>query len=412
MISWPTPSSSALPGQGSTVRLYDAATGSQRVAATGSTASLYVCGITPYDAAHLGHAATYVAFDLLHRAWLDAGLEVTYVQNVTDVDDPLLERASAAGDDWADLARRQTTVFRDGMAALAVRPPDHFVTVSESMDLIAAAVARLLARGAAYSVAGDHPDIYADMTCDRHFGEVAGLSEPRMLEVFAERGGDPGRAGKRHSLDALLWRVARVGEPSWTARGLPAGRPGWHIECVALALEHLGMGFDVQGGGSDLTFPHHEMSASHARMMTGEITYAQLFAHAGMVGLDGEKMSKSRGNLVFVHQALADGLAPAALRLALLDHHYRTDWSWSDATAKAATHRLGRWREAVSRDVGPSADRLLTDVRAALAADLDAPTALRAVDAWCDAQLAHGGDEVSGPGIVSRAVDTLLGVRL
>jgi L-cysteine:1D-myo-inositol 2-amino-2-deoxy-alpha-D-glucopyranoside ligase len=337
------------------------------------------------------------------------------VQNVTDVDDPLLERAAATGEDWAALAHRQTTVFADQMTALAVLPPGTFLGVTEVVDRIAAVVTELQREGAAYRVAtagaaGD--DVYFDVSVDPRFGSVSGLDPAAMTTLFAERGGDPERAGKRHPLDALLWRAARPGEPSWPAEGLPDGRPGWHVECVAIVLDHLGMGFDIQGGGVDLAFPHHEMGASHARAVTGKEEYARAYVHAGMVGLDGEKMSKSRGNLVFVHDVLAEGLEPAALRTALLSQHYRSDWSWTDALGRGSAARVDRWRLAVSRETGPSPGLLLERMRGALADDLDTPAALAAVDDWAGAQLADGGDDVAGPGVASRALDTLLGIRL
>lgn len=190
------------------------------------------------------------------------------------------------------------------------------------------------------------------------------------------------------------------------------GRPGWHIECVAIALDHLGMGFDVQGGGSDLAFPHHEMGASHAQVLTGEFPMAKAYVHAGMVGLDGEKMSKSRGNLVFVSALRREGVDPAAIRLALLAHHYRSDWEWTDQVLADAVARLGRWRAAVSRPDGPSAVTLVEEMREALANDLDAPAALAAVDRWAALQRDRGGSDEGAPGVVSRAVDALLGVAL
>lgn len=416
MTPWPSFSVlSQVPGRGHRVRVHDTATGALVPAAVGDDARLYVCGITPYDAAHLGHANTYVAFDVLHRALLDAGHDVHYVQNVTDVDDPLLERAAATGEDWSDLARRQTTVFADQMTALSVLPPRQFLGVTEVVDRIGAVVAELVREGAAYPVptegaVGD--DVYFDVSVDPRFGDVARLRPAEMTPLFAERGGDPDRAGKRNPLDALLWRAARPGEPAWPAEGLPDGRPGWHVECVAIVLDHLGMGFDVQGGGSDLAFPHHEMGASHARALTGKDEYARAYVHAGMVGLDGEKMSKSRGNLVFVHEVLAGGMEPAALRVALSSHHYRDDWSWTGELARESSAKVARWRDAVSRETGPSPDRLLDEVRSALADDLDTPRALAAVDTWAAAQLADGGDDVAGPGVTSRALDTLLGIRL
>ena len=409
MHAWPTSEVPALPGQGLPLRIYDTATSSVReVVPTGPTARLYVCGITPYDATHLGHAATYNTFDLVQRVWKDAGHDVLYVQNVTDVDDPLLERAVATGQDWTELAARETALFREDMTALRMLPPAHYIGAVESIPWIVPLVQQLLASGAAYEVDGD---IYFSVESDPHFGEVSGLTREQMLPVFAERGGDPERPGKKNPLDALLWLAARPGEPAWDTE-LGHGRPGWHIECVAIALDHLGMGFDVQGGGSDLAFPHHEMGASHAQVLTGEHPFAQAYVHAGMVALDGEKMSKSKGNLVFVSRLRRDGVDPAAIRLALLAHHYRADWEWTDQVLADAVARLGRWRAAVSRPDGPSADALVEEVREALADDLDAPAALAAVDRWAQRQQTGGGADEGAPGLVSRTVDALLGVAL
>jgi L-cysteine:1D-myo-inositol 2-amino-2-deoxy-alpha-D-glucopyranoside ligase len=268
--SWPEPSIPKLPGTGAPVRLFDSATGSVHEIAVEGTAGLYVCGITPYDAAHLGHAATYVAFDLLHRAWLDAGHPVHYVQNVTDVDDPLLERARDTGVDWRDLAASQTDVFRDDMAALAVVPPQAFVGVTEVIDLVGDLVLRLEAVGAGYRLpaeGGGPDDVYFDVSSVDDLGVVSGLDREHMLRLAATRGGDPERVGKRDPLDPLLWRGARPDEPSWSVPGLPDGRPGWHIECVAIALDQMGHDFHVQGGGSDLAFPHHELGAAHSHAL-------------------------------------------------------------------------------------------------------------------------------------------------
>ncbi|WP_229847734.1 cysteine--1-D-myo-inosityl 2-amino-2-deoxy-alpha-D-glucopyranoside ligase, partial [Kitasatospora griseola] len=315
MHAWPTSEVPALPGQGLPLRIYDTATSSVReVVPTGPTARLYVCGITPYDATHLGHAATYNTFDLVQRVWKDAGHDVLYVQNVTDVDDPLLERAVATGQDWTELAARETALFREDMTALRMLPPAHYIGAVESIPWIVPLVQQLLASGAAYEVDGD---IYFSVESDPHFGEVSGLTREQMLPVFAERGGDPERPGKKNPLDALLWLAARPGEPAWDTE-LGHGRPGWHIECVAIALKFLGMDFDIQGGGSDLSFPHHEMGASHAQVALGAHPYARAYVHAGMVALDGHKMSKSRGNLVFVSALRREGVDPAAIRLALL----------------------------------------------------------------------------------------------
>ncbi|RAJ60032.1 L-cysteine:1D-myo-inositol 2-amino-2-deoxy-alpha-D-glucopyranoside ligase [Streptomyces sp. Amel2xB2] len=409
MHAWPASEVPALPGQGRDLEIHDTATGGRVTLAPGPVARIYVCGITPYDATHLGHAATYNAFDLVQRVWLDTKRQVHYIQNVTDIDDPLLERAEATGEEWAALAERETSLFREDMTALRMLPPRQFVGAVESIPRIVPLVERLRELGAAYDLEGD---VYFSVDADPHFGEVSRLDAETMRVLSAERGGDPERPGKKSPLDPMLWRAAREGEPQWDGASLGPGRPGWHIECVAIALEHLGMGFDVQGGGSDLAFPHHEMGASHAQALTGEYPFAQTYVHAGMVGLDGEKMSKSKGNLVFVSQLRREGVDPAAIRLTLLAHHYRSDWEYTPALLDEARTRLARWRAAVSRPDGPPADAVVEEIRAALADDLNSPAALTAVDRWAAAQEAGGGSDQGAPGVVSRAVDALLGVAL
>jgi L-cysteine:1D-myo-inositol 2-amino-2-deoxy-alpha-D-glucopyranoside ligase len=375
------------------------------------TASIYVCGITPYDATHIGHANTYVAFDLLNRVWRDRGVEVNHVQNVTDIDDPLLERAAAIGIDWAALAAEQTQLYGEDMAALNVLPPHHYVGAVESMPLIVDLIEQLRGRQAVYPVDdSEFEDLYFAQESDAEFGSLAHLAEEEAIALFAERGGDPDRLGKKAPLDCLVWRHAREGEPSWESV-FGAGRPGWHIECTAIALDRLGAGFDVQAGGSDLIFPHHEMCAAQGRVATDQ-PFAHAYLHSGMVGLDGEKMSKSKGNLVFVSALRQSGVDPMAIRLALLDHHYREDWDWNDEELVAAQSRLSRWREAVRLDAGLNADGVLAQVRAALAHDLDAPAALAAVDAWAGASVAIDSDDAEAPVLITRACDALLGVTL
>jgi L-cysteine:1D-myo-inositol 2-amino-2-deoxy-alpha-D-glucopyranoside ligase len=374
-------------------------------------ARMYVCGITPYDATHIGHAATYVAFDLLNRVWRDRGLEVTYVQNVTDVDDPLLERARASGVDWQSLAEQETQLYREDMSALNVLPPEHLVGAVESIPQVVELISKLQDQGVVYAVEDpEFPDLYFAQDSDPEFGSLARLPEPEAVRIFAEKGGDPERAGKKAPLDCLVWRLARDGEPSWES-SLGAGRPGWHIECTAIALDLLGPDFDVQGGGRDLVFPHHEMSAAEGRVATDQ-PFAQVYLHSGMVGLHGEKMSKSRGNLVFVSTLRESGVDPMAIRLALLAHHYADDWEWNDHLLTAAEQRLSRWREAVRLATGPSADEALVQMRNALALDLDAPTALAAVDAWAGAATGMDSDDTEAPALVARACEALLGVTL
>ncbi|MCW2614602.1 MAG: cysteine--D-myo-inosityl 2-amino-2-deoxy-alpha-D-glucopyranoside ligase, partial [Frankiales bacterium] len=357
MQSWSAAALPDLPGDAcaAPLRLHDSsAQALVDVVVDGPTARLYVCGITPYDATHLGHAATYLAFDTLVRLWRDRGLTVDYVQNVTDIDDPLLERATRDGEDWRVVAERETDLFREDMTALRCLPPTHYVGAVEAMDEISAFVVRLLDAGAAYRVPTAHgDDVYFAVGTAAHFGEVSRYDTATMLSLFAQRGGDPQRTGKKDPLDPLLWLAARPGEPSWPSP-LGAGRPGWHVECAAMAVNRLGMPFDVQGGGSDLLFPHHEMSAAHGEVAAGGWPFARTYVHAGMVGLEGEKMSKSRGNLVFVSRLRAAGVDPGAVRLALLSAHYRTDREWTDATLAAAQERLAAWRAGASRPSGPS----------------------------------------------------------
>jgi L-cysteine:1D-myo-inositol 2-amino-2-deoxy-alpha-D-glucopyranoside ligase len=407
MDAWPDCEIPTLPGRAGPLHLYDTAAGAVRPTAPGDTARMYVCGITPYDATHLGHAATYLAFDLVNRVWRDAGHDVHYVQNVTDVDDPLLERAAHTGEAWMELATRETDLFRDDMTALRVLPPRDYIGAVEAVPEITVAIEAMLDSGAAYRV-GD--DIYFDSTATGRFGEASHYDRDTMIRLFEERGGDPGHSGKRDPLDALLWRGHRWGEPFWDTP-IGKGRPGWHIECTVIALNRLGMGFDVQGGGSDLIFPHHENSAAHAEALSASAPFAQHYVHAGMIGLDGEKMSKSRGNLVLVSKLRSAGVDPMAMRLALLDGHYRSDREWTGGRLPAAEARLARWRAAMAQLAGPVADDTLAEVRARLADDLDTEGALAAVDRWVHSA-GEGETDERAPGLMRDTVDALLGIAL
>jgi L-cysteine:1D-myo-inositol 2-amino-2-deoxy-alpha-D-glucopyranoside ligase len=432
MESWADAAVPDLPGQAPETMIWDTASGALAVAANGRPATIYACGITPYDATHMGHAATYVAWDLLIRAWRDVGHDVTYVQNVTDVDDPLLERADRDGEDWWALAAREIERYRSDMTALRVLPPARLIGAVEALPLIEDFNRALAGHGALYDLEGD---IYFARATDPDFGSVSRLDPETMAKLSAERGGDPARPGKKDPLDPMVWLTARPGEPSWASDFGP-GRPGWHVECAAIATQYLGVSFDVQAGGSDLVYPHHEMSASHARVafgggrvalgrdggrdtavpVGGSPVFARRYAHAGMVRLDGEKMSKSLGNLVFVSRLLAAGTDPMAIRLAILAHHYRADWDWTDAGLAAAAARLVRWREAAAladAEGAPAGEGVLCAMRERMADDLDAPGALSAVDDWAAAAVAGGRRAERGRGqLVRAAVDALLGVHL
>jgi len=446
MDTWRRTEVPVLPGSGPAPRLHDTASGDLVLAAVGPVATLYACGITPYDATHIGHAATYTAWDLLVRAWLDARPEpppdpdvsppsrysVIYVQNVTDVDDPLLERAARDGEDWRELARREIQRYREDMEALRILPPTYLVGAVEALPIIERFTARLADRGALYNV---DEDLYFAKSADQKFGALSGPDTPcgygpaDMAELAAQRGGDPGRPGKKDPLDALVWRAERPGEPAWDSR-FGRGRPGWHVECAAIATEYLAPVFDVQAGGFDLVFPHHEFSASHARVALAPSgpAFARVYVHAGMVSYQGRKMSKSLGNLVFVSRLLARGTDPMAVRMALLVHHYRSDWEWTDAALADADARLARWRDALAHteaaasadpDEPPSAAaaETLAGVRARMRDDLDAPGALAIIDRWADRLLADAPTritpaDVSGARLIREAADALLGIRL
>ena len=406
--AWPATQPPRLPGRGEPLRLYDSSSREIRPAASGPLARMYVCGITPYDATHLGHALTYVTFDLVQRALLDAGVEVSYVQNVTDVDEPLLERAERDGVDWRELALAETERFRQDMTALRVIAPQAYIGAVEAIPLIIPVIEKLLADGNAYVLDGD---IYFAVDTAAHFGSVAGLPREQMLALFAERGGDPDRPGKHDPLDPVLWRGPRPGEPSWEAPFGP-GRPGWHVECAAIALEHLGSEIDIQGGGSDLAYPHHECSASHAGAFSGRWPFArQLRAFrdarvqghqdvqvAGQPGLRfcaAPRRRRPDGHSTFV------AVAPLPVGLGV------------DRRGARRGHRPARSLAGRGRAGGRSdGANVLARVRACLADDLDAPSALAALDGWANGALAGDSSDPEAPALVRAAVDALLGIEL
>jgi L-cysteine:1D-myo-inositol 2-amino-2-deoxy-alpha-D-glucopyranoside ligase len=412
MLSWTEPAVPVLPHDETVgappLRLHDTASAQTRPLAAGPVVRLYVCGITPYDATHLGHALTYLTYDLLVRVLRDAGHDVHYTQNVTDVDDPLLERATRTGVAWDDLAAREVQRFREDMSALRVIPPSAYIGAVEAIPDVWALIERLRAAGATYELDGD---VYFSVGAAPALGAVAGLTRDEMVALSRERGGDPDRPGKKDPLDPLVWLAARPGEPSWPSP-LGEGRPGWHVECAAIARQTLGLPLDVQGGGADLAFPHHELCAAEAEVVMGERPFARCYVHTALLSYDGHKMSKSRGNLVFVSRLLADGVDPMALRLALSSERYGVPWEWRDDVLRDAGHRLERWRAAARLPAAAPGAPVLAELRRALADDLDAPGALRAVDAWAEESLILGGRDEDAPALVRASVDALLGVAL
>jgi L-cysteine:1D-myo-inositol 2-amino-2-deoxy-alpha-D-glucopyranoside ligase len=371
---------------------------------------MYVCGITPYDATHLGHAATYLTFDLINRYLRACGSEVRYVQNITDIDDPLLERAKRDGVDWNVLAHQQIDLFRSDMTHLRVIRPAHYIGAVDAIPLVTSAIEELRSKGSIYSV---DQDLYFKVHSDSEFGERSHLSDDQMLQIFSERGGDPKRAGKSNPLDCLVWMTQRPNEPGWPSP-FGIGRPGWHIECTAIAIKYLKPSdddvtlIDIQGGGSDLIFPHHEMCAAQAQVLSGKPLSAT-YVHAGMIGLDGEKMSKSKGNLVFVSKLIEAGRDPMAIRWALMKNHYRTDRMWSDELFKEAEIEIVTLRDCLSRVQIAPTEELIANIIGYLANDLNTESVIAALNTWMDQTKAGdtGGDAMS----LAKTLDALLGIQ-
>ena len=335
---------------------------------------MYTCGITPYDATHLGHAATFIAYDVLQRRLIDKGHAVKCVRNVTDVDDPLFAKARELGVHYLDLAAGEEARFERDMEALNALPVYSTPRASSAIPDIRGFIGMVLDRGYAYQAGGS---VYFDVSRFPEFGSVSHYSTERMIELARERGGNVDDPNKRHPLDFVLWHPSAADEPSWDTMWGP-GRPGWHIECSALALRELGTTIDLHGGGSDLMFPHHECERAQSEAATGEL-FVRHWMHVAMVYMDGHKMSKSLGNLVFVDRLRAEW-DPRAIRLAIIEHHYRREWEWEPTLMPRNGHRLEAWSSA-ARHGGSDGQRVLDDVRLALDDDLDTPSAVAAIDA-------------------------------
>jgi L-cysteine:1D-myo-inositol 2-amino-2-deoxy-alpha-D-glucopyranoside ligase len=350
------------------MRLYDTARQAIVDFEPGEIVTMYTCGITPYDATHIGHAAVYVTYDVLQRRLRDRGHETRCVRNITDVDDSILTKAAELGVHYLDLAAGEIARFDSDMVALGVLESWSEPRATSAIADIRGFIGMVLDQGHAYVAGGG---VYFDISTFERFGQIGHLSREAMLELAAERGGNIDDPNKRDPLDFVLWQPSVEGEPAWESLWGP-GRPGWHIECSALALRELGTTIDLHGGGADLVFPHHECEAAQSEAATGE-PFVRHWMHQAMVRKDGEKMSKSLGNLVFVND-LRREWDPRAIRLALSANHYRTEWEWNDKRMPQAKERLQRW---LAAGEGHGA---LDEVRAALDDDLDTPSALAAID--------------------------------
>ncbi|HZQ26677.1 MAG TPA: cysteine--tRNA ligase [Acidimicrobiales bacterium] len=374
------------------MRLYDTSRGEVVPFEPGPTVTMYTCGITPYDSAHLGHATVYLVYDVLQRRLRDMGHRTQCVRNITDIDDPLFAKARELGVFYLDLAAEEIARFDECMNALGVLPAFSEPRATSAIPDILGFIGMVLDAGFAYEAGGS---VYFKVSSFDRFGQVSHLGREEMLALAAERGGNPDDPHKRDPLDFVLWQPSAPDEPAWESLWGP-GRPGWHIECSALALRELGTTIDLHGGGTDLIFPHHECEAAQSEAATGE-RFVRHWMHVGMVRLGGEKMSKSLGNLVFVGDLLKEW-EPAAIRLAVLAHHYRHSWEWDDGLMPAAAERLDRWRSAGAGS--GSGDAVLAAVRDSLDDDLDTPRALAVLD------------EAAAAGLPVSEAAALLGVTL
>ncbi|KRO50450.1 MAG: cysteinyl-tRNA synthetase [Actinobacteria bacterium BACL4 MAG-120820-bin23] len=388
------------------LKLHDSYSGLYEYSKSGKF-RMYVCGITPYDSTHLGHAATYLSFDLINRYQQLANLQVSFVENITDVDDPLLERAKRDGQDWQVLANSQVDLFISDMTALRILPPSQLVKVTDSLDLVESFIDKLDRNGHIYQIDGD---FY--FSVDKYLDSLP-ISLAEAISVFAERGGDPDKEGKRHPLDAVVWSANKNGEPGWNSK-YGFGRPGWHIECTAIACEFLDNDekdpvIQLQGGGSDLIFPHHFMSAQIVKAALGR-DFAESYIHAGMISLDGEKMSKSKGNLIFVSKLIQEGIDPMVIRWALLSGHYQQDREWSTQLLEKAKDEVVLVRSALSRSETADASSLVNNLIMDLSDNLNTPKALSKIVDWSLESNRIATSNHSG--LVSRAIDSLLGLAL
>ena len=351
----------------------------ERVAATNGTVGIYVCGVTPYDTTHVGHAFTFLTFDVLVRQLRATGVNVTYVQNVTDIDDDVLRKAKELGTTWDALGTRETERYRRDMRDLNALDPDHYVKATDHIPEMIDIIEKLVAQGLAYE---SHGSVYFAVDNDPEFGKLSHIPRDRMLAVANERGNVPDDPNKRDPLDFVLWQAAQPEEPTWDSPWGP-GRPGWHIECSAMATRYLGPTVDIHGGGADLIFPHHECEIAQTEAATGQEPFARIWMHTAMVDYQGEKMSKSLGNLVLARDLL-DTYSADAVRLCLLSHHYRESWEYRDDEIMEWAQMADDLREAVDFpadgieeivDVVPFRDRFHN----ALEDDLNIPSAIQAL---------------------------------
>jgi L-cysteine:1D-myo-inositol 2-amino-2-deoxy-alpha-D-glucopyranoside ligase len=373
---------------------------------------LYVCGITPYDTTHLGHAFTYTSVDILVRYLEFKGYKVKYVQNVTDIDDDILRKASEVNEEWRELVNRWTAHFIQDMKTLNVRPPDYYPCATEMVTQIIDMVNKLLEAGVAYKAGGN---VYFEIAKWKEFGKLCQLPYDEMLPIANERGNNPDDDNKKDALDFILWQAKAPGEPAWESPW-GDGRPGWHIECSAMSTHFLGEVLDIHAGGQDLCFPHHEAEISQVEPISGEKPFVRCWMHIAMVYHDGEKMSKSLGNLIMVRDLL-ERFSPDALRIYLGRHHYRQSWSYDEDELLASQQLADDLQQVVTIDGGNgkvlNADSKLKDFVRALDEDLNTVQAMEILAKLVD-EVKKGirrGDCVSQAQQLIRKMGTIFGLR-
>ena len=379
----------------------------------GQVVSVYVCGITPYDTTHLGHAFTFAAFDIIIRYLESKGHRVRYVQNVTDIDDDILRQAGKEGEDWQVVGDRWTAHFIQDMQALNVRPPDFFPRATDYVSGMVETVEQLIEAGVAYESGGN---VYFHIDSWPRFGELSRIPRDEMLAIANERGNFPNDPNKRDALDFVLWQAQAPGEPAWESPWGP-GRPGWHIECSTMSSELLGDTVDIHGGGADLVFPHHESEIAQSEGAAGHEPFVRFWMHTAMVYYEGEKMSKSLGNLIMVRDLLEDW-SPDALRLYMAGHHYREPWPHDDEELAAAEQLAQKLRQAVS--VAGDGDTHIDPTMAqsafvkAMDDDLNTPRAIKALEQLADATLTavNAGQDVAAAQAALREMGYVFGLRL
>ncbi|MGB0386773.1 MAG: cysteine--tRNA ligase [Ardenticatenaceae bacterium] len=378
----------------------------------GDTVTIYVCGVTPYDTTHLGHAFTYVVFDTLIRYFEADDQPVRYVQNVTDIDDDVLRKAAEEGMGWRELGQQHTQRFLQDLEALNVRSPDVYPYATQEIDMILEMAQTLLRKGFAYERNGS---VYFRVKSDPEFGQLSGYDYETMLATANERGNFPDDPNKEDPLDFVLWQAAKPGEPTWESPW-GEGRPGWHIECSAMSMRYLGATIDIHGGGGDLLFPHHECEIAQSEKYSGETPFVRFWMHTAMVRMDGEKMSKSLGNMVFARDLLQT-YAADDVRAYLLSYHYRSALEWEALEMAGAVERAAQWRKALhaqassgadlSLDASPYADAF----HSAIQDDLNTPAALVALNKLSQAILAttEAGGDASAAQKTLRALGNAIG---